>query len=43
MPLVKLNEPYLLIDNVRFENTIPDDISYHIKHLKINQCIQIIL
>ena len=27
MPSVKLNEPYLLIDNVRFENTIPDDIS----------------
>ena len=27
MPLVKFNEPYLLIDNVRFENTIPDDIS----------------
>ena len=42
MPSVKLNEPYLLIDNVRFENTIPD-IFQHIKHLKINQCIQIIL
>ena len=27
MPSVKLNEPYLLIDNVRFENTISDDIS----------------
>ena len=27
MPSVKLNEPYLLIDNVRFENTIPDDIT----------------
>ena len=27
MPSVKFNEPYLLIDNVRFENTIPDDIS----------------
>ena len=27
MPSVKLNEPYLLIDNVKFENTIPDDIS----------------
>ena len=27
MPSVKLNEPYLLIDNARFENTIPDDIS----------------
>ena len=26
-PSVKLNEPYLLIDNVRFENTIPNDIS----------------
>ena len=27
MPSVKLNETYLLIDNVRFENTIPNDIS----------------
>ena len=27
MPLVKSNEPYLLIDNVRFENPIPNDIS----------------
>ena len=27
MPSVKFNEPYLLIDNVRFENTIPNDIS----------------
>ena len=27
MPSVKINEPYLLIDNVRFENSIPDDIS----------------
>ena len=27
MPSVKFNEPYLLIDNVRFENSIPDDIS----------------
>ena len=27
MPSVKLNGPYLLIDNFRFENTIPDDIS----------------
>ena len=27
MPSVKLNEPYLLIDYVRFENTIPNDIS----------------
>ena len=40
-PSVKLNEPYLLIDNVRFENTIPDDISA-IKHLKIKKFIQII-
>ena len=42
MPSVKLNEPYLLIDNVRFENSIPNDISAY-KALKINQCIQIIL
>ena len=27
IPSVKFNEPYLLIDNVRFENTIPNDIS----------------
>ena len=27
MPSVKFKEPYLLIDNVRFENSIPDDIS----------------
>ena len=27
LPSVKFNEPYLLIDNVRFENTIPNDIS----------------
>ena len=27
MPSVKFNEPYLLIDNVRFENEIPNDIS----------------
>ena len=27
MPSVKFNEPRLLIDNVRFENPIPDDIS----------------
>ena len=27
MPSVKFNELYLLIDNVRFENKIPDDIS----------------
>ena len=27
MRSVKFNEPYLLIDNVRFENTISDDIS----------------
>ena len=33
MPSVKLNEPYLLIDNVRFENTIPNDISAY-KSLK---------
>ena len=26
LPSVKFNEPYLLIDNVRFENTILDDI-----------------
>ena len=30
---VKLNEPYLLIDNVRFENSIPNDISAY-KSLK---------
>ena len=33
VPSVKLNEPYLLIDNVRFENSIPDDISAY-KSLK---------
>ena len=33
MPSVKLNETYLLIDNVRFENTIPNDISAY-KSLK---------
>ena len=33
MPSVKFNEPYLLIDNVRFENTIPNDISAY-KSLK---------
>ena len=33
MPSVKFNEPYLLIDNVRFENTIPNDISAY-KELK---------
>ena len=27
LPSVKLNEPYLLIDNDRFENSIPNDIS----------------
>ena len=27
IPSVKFNEPYLLIDNVRFENPIPNDIS----------------
>ena len=27
LPSVKPNEPYLLIDNVQFENTIPNDIS----------------
>ena len=30
---VKFNEPYLLIDNVRFKNTIPNDISAY-KSLK---------
>ena len=34
MPSVKFNEPYLLIDNVRFENTILNDISAY-KSLKI--------
>ena len=33
LPSVKLNKPYLLIDNVRFENSIPDDISAY-KSLK---------
>ena len=33
MPSVKFNEPYLLIDNVRFENPIPNDISAY-KSLK---------
>ena len=33
MPSVKFNEPHLLIDNVRFENTIPNDISAY-KSLK---------
>ena len=33
MPSVKSNEPYLLIDNVRFENSIPNDISAY-KSLK---------
>ena len=33
MPSVKLNEPRLLIDNVRFENPIPSDISAY-KSLK---------
>ena len=33
LPSVKFNEPYLLIDNVRFENTIPNDISAY-KSLK---------
>ena len=42
MPSVKFNEPYLLIDNVRFENPISSDISAY-KSLKVNQCIQIIL
>ena len=32
-PSVKFNEPYLLIDNVRFENSIPNDISSY-KELK---------
>ena len=35
MPSVKFNDPYLLIDNVRFENSIPNDISAY-KALKIN-------
>ena len=29
LPSVKFTEPYLLIDNVRFENSIPNDISAH--------------
>ena len=33
LPSVKFNEPYLLIDNVRFENLIPNDISSY-KSLK---------
>ena len=33
LPSVKLNELYLLIDNVRFENSIPNDISAY-KSLK---------
>ena len=33
MPSVKFNEPYLLIDNVRFENKTPNDISAY-KSLK---------
>ena len=33
MPSVKFNEPYLLVDNFRFENTIPNDISAY-KSLK---------
>ena len=33
LPSVKLNESYLLIDNARFENSIPDDISAY-KSLK---------
>ena len=33
LPSVKFNEPYLLIDNVRFENPIPNDISAY-KSLK---------
>ena len=33
MPSVKFNEPYSLIDNVRFENIIPNDISAY-KSLK---------
>ena len=33
MPSGKFNEPYLLIDNVRFENSIPNDISAY-KSLK---------
>ena len=42
MPSVKFNEPRLLIDNVRFEIQYPM-IFQHINHLKVNQCIQIIL
>ena len=33
LPSVKINEPYLLIDNVKFENSIPNDISAY-KSLK---------
>ena len=33
MPSVKFNEPYLFIDNVRFRNSIPNDISAY-KSLK---------
>ena len=33
LPSVKFNEPYLLIDNVRFENSIPNDI-YAYKSIK---------
>ena len=33
LPSAKFNEPYLLIDNVRFENEIPNDISAY-KSLK---------
>ena len=33
LPSVKFTEPYLLIDNVRFENSIPNDISVY-KSLK---------
>ena len=40
MPSVKFNEPYLLIDNVRFENTIPNDISaYKNKSMYSNNLI----
>ena len=38
LPSVKLNEPYLLIDNVRFENSIPNDISAY-NSLKSKSCL----
>ena len=39
MPLVKFKKPYLLIDNVRFENTIPSDISLKSKSIYSNDFI----